>query len=50
MARASTGAEPNSSRASRGLSTIGRPAVFRLVLTTTGMPVRSVERRQQPGR
>ena len=39
MASASTGAEPNSSSTSRGLSTIGRPAVLRLVLTTTGMSV-----------
>ena len=36
----STGAEPNSSIASRGVSTIGRPAVFSEVLTTTGRPVR----------
>src|SRR5215218_8596907 len=39
-ARTSTGADPKHSRASRGSSTIGRPAVLRLVLTTTGTPVR----------
>ena len=50
MASASTGAEPNSSSASRGLSTIGRPAVLRLVLTTTGVPVSSPKAGQQPGR
>ena len=33
-----------------GLSTIGRPAVLRLVLTTTGRPVRSLERRPASGR
>ena len=38
---ASTGAEPKHSSASRGSSTIGRPAVFRDVLTTTGTPVRA---------
>src|SRR5919107_1455747 len=35
IASRSTGAEPKHSRASRGSSTIGRPAVLRLVLTTT---------------
>ena len=50
MASASTGAEPKSSSASRGLSTIGRPAVLRLVLTTTGMSVSSLERCQQARR
>src|SRR5690242_11051836 len=40
IASTSTGAEPKHSSASRGSSTIGRPAVFRLVLTTTGTPVR----------
>src|SRR5690606_3827006 len=39
--RRSTGADPKSSSASRGSSTIGRPAVLRLVLMTTGRPVRS---------
>ena len=41
MASRSTGAEPKHSSASRGSSTIGRPAVFSDVLTTTGTPVRS---------
>jgi len=41
MASASTGAEPKSSSASRGLSTMGRPTVLRLVLTTTGISVSS---------
>src|SRR5699024_7148175 len=41
--RRSTGAEPKSSSASRGSSTIGRPAVLRLVLMTTGSPVRSAK-------
>ena len=40
MASRSTGAEPKHSSASRGSSTIGRPAVFSDVLTTTGTPVR----------
>ena len=40
IASASTGAEPKHSSASRGLSTIGRPAVLSDVLTTTGTPVR----------
>ena len=35
-----SGAEPKHSSASRGSSTIGRPAVFSDVLTTTGRPVR----------
>ena len=39
--RTSTGADPNSSSASRGSSTMGRPAVFRLGLMTTGSPVRA---------
>src|SRR3954454_19067074 len=34
------GDEPKHSNASLGLSTMGRPAVLRLVLTTTGRPVR----------
>ena len=49
IASRSTGAEPKHSSASRGSSTIGRPAVLRLVLTTTGRPVRSLEGRQHPG-
>src|SRR4051812_8883736 len=40
IASRSTGAEPKHSSASRGSSTIGRPAVLRLVFTTTGTPVR----------
>src|SRR4051794_32316082 len=40
MAIRSIGALPNSSKASCGVSTIGRPAVLRLVLTRTGTPVR----------
>ena len=40
MASASTGVEPKHSRASLMSSTIGRPAVLRLVLTSTGRPVR----------
>src|SRR3954464_8865432 len=43
IASRSTGAEPKHSRASRGSSTIGRPAVFREVLTTTGTPVRAAK-------
>src|SRR5690606_25141055 len=39
MASRSTGAEPKHSNASRGSSTIGRPAVLRLVFTTVGSPV-----------
>ncbi len=39
------GADPKSSSASRGSSTIGRPAVLRLVLTTTGSPVSSLNAR-----
>ena len=41
IASRSTGAEPKHSSASRGSSTIGRPAVLRRVLTTTGTPVRA---------
>ena len=41
IASASTGLEPKHSSASRGSSTIGRPAVFSDVLTTTGTPVRA---------
>jgi carbamoyltransferase len=41
MASASTGADPKHSRASRGSSTMGRPAVLSEVLTTTGRPVPS---------
>ena len=41
IANRSTGEEPKHSNASRGSSTMGRPAVFRLVLTTTGSPVSS---------
>ncbi|MFF1794026.1 hypothetical protein ACFVXQ_07305, partial [Kitasatospora sp. NPDC058263] len=40
----SIGAEPKHSKASRTSSTIGRPAVLRLVLTTTGRPVSSSNR------
>src|SRR5690606_5847026 len=36
----STGAEPKRWSASRGSSTMGRPAVLSLVLMTTGRPVR----------
>jgi len=36
MASASTGADPKHSRASRGSSTIGRPAVLSDVLTVDG--------------
>ncbi len=43
IASASTGAEPKHSSASRGSSTIGRPAVLKLVLMTTGVPVKPVE-------
>ena len=43
------GAEPKHSSASRGSSTIGRPAVFRLVLTTTGTPVRALEALEHAG-
>ena len=39
----------SSSSASRGSSTIGRPAVLRLVLTTTGSPVRASNAREQRG-
>ena len=44
IASASTGAEPKHSSASRGSSTIGRPAVLSEVLTTTGTPVRASKR------
>ena len=37
------GAEPKHSSASRGSSTMGRPAVFRLVFTITGRPVRAAK-------
>src|SRR5690606_2640531 len=40
IASRSIGEEPKHSRASLMSSTIGRPAVFRLVFTTTGSPVR----------
>ena len=40
IASTSTGVEPKHSSASRRSSTIGRPAVLRLVLTSTGRPVR----------
>src|SRR5690606_18549519 len=40
----SMGAEPKHSRASWGSSTIGRPDVLRLVLISTGTPVRASNR------
>jgi hypothetical protein len=45
MARRPIGAEPKHLRASRGSSTIGSSAVLKLVLISTGVPVRRSKQR-----